>query len=381
MIKSWDSMLERIDNHYAPGMNRPALDTHSRIVFEPSEDWNYAHHPYLVRFNGRFFLCFSSGECNEDDVGQRVLFMGSDDFVTWDPAQVLAQPGERCGLIPSGVYAHEGTLICYYLKYEYAQEALKNGRRRMGSAGRSFHGTFYRTSRDGVHWSEEERLECFGGNMPVRRLRSGRLFSCGGQAQCYSDNPDGISGWHRVDVFEQGYGNSPEQARPDDDMPGLVSDTHVALCEGSFIQQDSGRMILYLRSATPYLWASMSDDEGEHWTLPQRTKFTDNRTKFFMDRLEDGRYYYVGTPDPFPPRTRHVLALSISPDGIDWTEHYLLADAQYKGRYPGIDKNGVYGYPCVLLEGTQMYIAFSINKEMIAVMHTDVSKIETTTTI
>ena len=88
-----------------------------------------------------------------------------------------------------------------------------------------------------------------------------------------------------------------------------------------------------------------------------------------MDRLPDGRYYYVGTPDPFPPRTRHVLALSLSEDGLDWTQHYLLADAQYKGRYPGIDKNGVYGYPCVLVEGQEMYLTFSINKEMIAVMH------------
>ena len=364
-------MLEGISNHYFLGMERPKLETELHLVFQPTEAWNYAHHPFLTRFRGRFFLCFSSGVCHEDDVGQRIMFTGSDDFVHWDEPQILAQPDnvENGVLIPSGFYVNGDELIVYYLKFSYRPEVLKQGRRQMGSAGRVWHGTWYKTSADGQSWSDESPLPCFGGNMPVRRLQSGRLFSCGGRYQCYSDEQDGIHGWRQVEVFPQGYGNRPEDVREEDDMPGLVSDTHVSLCEGSFIQQDSGRMWLYLRSATPWLWTCHSDDEGESWSLPEQTAFTDNRTKFFMDRLPDGRYYYVGTPDPFPPRTRHVLALSLSEDGLDWTQHYLLADAQYKGRYPGRDKNGVYGYPCVLVEGQEMYLTFSINKEMIAVMH------------
>ena len=371
-------MLSFITNHYTLGMERPKLAVDTHVAFLPTEEWNYAHHPYITRFKGRFFLCCSSGHNNEDDVGQRVVFMGSDDFVHWDEAQVLAVPTEpdNAVLIPSGFYNRGDSLICYYLKFIYAPEVLRpDGHRRMGSAGRTFLGTFYKITEDGRTWTEERRLPCFGGNMPVRTLPSGRLISCGGRNQAYTDNPDGIHGWHLTEVCPAGYGNKPEDVREDDDMPGLVSDTHVSLCEGSFIRQDSGRLWLYLRSATPWLWACYSDDEGETWSLPEQTSFTDNRTKFFMDRLPDGRYYYVGTPDPFPPRTRHVLALSFSDDGLDWTKHYLLADAQYKGRYPGIDKNGVYGYPCVMVEGNEMYIAVSVNKEMIAVMHTDLAKL------
>lgn len=367
-----------ITNHYHPEMLRPKLEVQTKIVFEPTDDWNYAHHPFITRFKGKLFLCFSSGKSNEDDVGQRVMYMMADDLDHWGEPQVLAAPDEAAHevLIPAGLYHCDGQLIVYYHKLAYSADVLTaDGHRRMGSKGRSFVGFYYKVTTDGIHWSEERPLEHFGGNMSVRSLKSGRLFSCGGRICAYSDCKDGVHGWKETVVCPLGYGNKPEDVRADDDMPGLVSDTHVSLCEASCIQQDSGRLWLYLRSATPFLWAAYSDDEGTTWSSPQKTDFTDNRTKFFMDRLPDGRYYYVGTPDPFPPRTRHVLALSLSNDGLDWTEHYLLADAQYKGRYPAIDKNGVYGYPSVLVESKGMYIAVSITKEMIAVMHTNLAGI------
>lgn len=370
-------MSLRISNHYSPGMVRPKLPASVHLVHEPDDGRSYHHHPFLIRFRGRFFLCFSSGTLHEDDVDQQVVYTASDDIVHWDEVRVLAAPAhpETELLIPQGVHVHEDTLVVYYLKLAYSPDVLRDGHRRMGSRGRSLCGFFCKTTTDGVNWSDEQPLDAFGGNMPVRRLKNGRLFSCGGQYQAWTDNPDGVHGWHRVQVFPDGWGNAPGQARDEDDLPGLVSDTHVSLCEGSCIQQDDGTLWLYLRSATPWLWACKSSDNGETWSLPEKTDFSDNRTKFFMDRLPDGRFFYVGTPDPFPPRTRHVLALSLSEDGLDWTEHYLLADAQYKGSYPGIDKNGVYGYPSVVVEDKMMYVAFSINKEMIAVLTADLSDI------
>ena len=82
-------MISRITNHYDPGMKRPKLDAVTRIVHEPTEEWNYHHHPFLTRFKGKFFLTFSSGTNHEDDVGQRVLFTSSDDFEHWAQPQVI----------------------------------------------------------------------------------------------------------------------------------------------------------------------------------------------------------------------------------------------------------------------------------------------------
>ena len=50
-------------------------------------------------------------------------------------------------------------------------------------------------------------------------------------------------------------------------------------------------------------------------------------------------------------------------------EYLLLENRQFKGRYPGLDKNGVYGYPTALVWSGTLYVTCSINKEMIAVMH------------
>ena len=132
---------------------------------------------------------------------------------------------------------------------------------------------------------------------------------------------------------------------------------------------------MLLRSGTPRLWASFSEDDGRTRSLPQPTDFTDNRTKFFLDQLPDGRYYHIGTPDPFPPRFRHVLALSLSRDGFSYDQHLLLADRQFKGRYPGLDKNGIYGYPTALAWNGKLYVTCSINKEMIAVMYISLDEI------
>ena len=198
-------------------------------------------------------------------------------------------------------------------------------------------------------------------------LKSGRLLYSGSFAHPYSDNPDGIHGWVVNPAYPPGYPNN--QAFEDGEgvftATGVVSNTKVGLCEGSFVQVEDGTIYMLYRSGTPYLWAAESHDDGETWTLPQPTLFTDNRTKFHLGQLPSGKYYYVGTPDPFPPRTRHVLALSLSDNGLDYNQHFLLDDTQYKGKYLGYDKNGIYGYPSTMIHNGYLYVAFSICKEQI----------------
>ncbi len=359
-----------ITNRYSASGERIRLDVPIRIVHQPDADWNYAHHPFLTWFKGRFYLFFSLGRNQEDDVGQRVMVTSSVDFEDWTPPRELARPlREEYGvLIPSGPWTDGERLNAYLLCFEYEKEALSGGRRRPGSAGRVRWGHRCLTTADGAHFCEVPGPEAFGGNMPVRRLRSGRLFSCGGRTCAWTDDPSGLKGWHGAEVFPEGWHSPEEQKEPHPLLPGEVGNCRVDLCEGSFVQMDDGRLLMLLRSGTPWLWAAESFDEGETWTLPQPTAFTDNRTKFFLDRLPDGRFYYIGTPDPFPPRVRQVLVLSLSGDGRTYDRHFLLSDRQFKGRYPGLDKNGIYGYPTALVREGEMYITCSINKEMIAVM-------------
>ena len=367
-----------IDNRYDPGEKRKKLESHLQIIHEPTPEWNYAHHPFLAFFQDRFIITYSLGVNQEDDVGQKVMITSSPDFVHWDTPRELAVPeGPRGVLIPSGPYAGEGRINQYLLQFSYQEQVLRNGRRQRGSAGREDWCFRVLTSEDGEHYTECGKLsrDQFGGNMPVRRLSNGRLFSCGGQHAGWTDDPEGLEGWTGTEIFPDAYPRmrSLEHAQPL--LPGEVGDFNLELCEGSFLEYDDGRLLMLLRSGTPHLWASVSEDRGETWSLPEPTAFTDNRTKFFLGRLPDGRYYHVGTPDPFPPRIRQVLALSISEDGKLFDQHYLIEDRQFKGRYPGLDKNGIYGYPTCLVRDGVLYVTCSINKEMICVMHVDLSEV------
>ena len=368
-------MLPSITDVYAPGEERKLLDAPIRILHEPTPAWNYAHHPFLAWFKGRFFLYFSLGRNKEDDVGQRMMVMSSPDFAHWTQAREIAAPQrpDTGVVIASGPFESGERMNAYALQFDYSPQVLTDGSRGPGSRGRENWRFRCLTTTDGERFTETEAPAAFGGNMPVRALRSGRLFSCGGRVSAWTDDPEGLSGWREAAVFPRGW-QSPEAEKEDHALlPGEVGNHSVDLCEGSFLELPDGELLMLLRSCTPWLWASRSRDGGETWTLPERTDFSDNRTKFFLGRLPDGRYYYIGTPDPFPPRTRHVLALYLSKDGMRFDTHYLLENRQFKGRYPGLDKNGVYGYPTALVRDGNLYVTFSINKEMIAVTSVSLS--------
>ena len=60
-----------------------------------------------------------------------------------------------------------------------------------------------------------------------------------------------------------------------------------------------------------------------------------------------------------------MLVLSLSDDGLDYRQQLIVDDTQYKQVYPGLDKNGIYGYPACIVRDGVMYIVTSICKEKI----------------
>jgi hypothetical protein len=369
-----EGIYKFITNNYDPGKKRPKICCEKRVIFEPYEGGEYSHHPRIIEFKGKIYVMFSVGHINEDDVGQHVQYCITEDFNEWTAPQVLVAPwpGEKRPMVlsPGGWYTDGETLVAYFAILEYTEDWIVDGHRKPGSKGRVHHGIKCITSKDGLHWGKPIDIgQGFGCNHQPTRLKSGRLLFSGAENHAYTDNNDGVHDWKYVRCFPQGYPGRGEADNGEgvDTMSGLVGQT-VGLCEGSFVQIDSGTIYMFLRSGTDYLWASESRDDGETWSLPKPTLFTDNRTKFHLGRLPGGKYYYVGTPDPFPPRTRHVLALSLSDDGLNYTQHFILADEQYKGKYVGLDKNGVYGYPSTMVLNGYFYVTVSICKETIIVL-------------
>jgi len=367
-------MKYNITNNYNIGAKRPKLWCEVKTLFLPNEQWNYAHHPCIAHFKGKLYVAYSNGHCWEDDCGQRIMLSIAEEFDEWSAPQILldSQPGDPCEavLIPQALYAAKEHLVLYFLSFEYTEESIRDGHRRPGGVSRKNWKMNYMVTEDGEHWSEPVAFDFHGGNHTPMKLKSGRLLSGGSTTFSYSDEDDGIHGWKSSGIDEKysehkqpggvsgggGFKVNNDNSRP------------AGLCESSFIQTDDGVIHMLMRSGTDYLWCSDSFDDGETWGEPYRTKFTDNRTKFQFSRLPNGTFYYLGTPDPFPPRTRHVLVLSLSDDGLDYRRHFILRDDQYKGMYIGLDKNGIYGYPTSIVHDGYLYVAYSICKESIQVL-------------
>ncbi len=350
-------------------------------LYRPETAWCYSHHAAITHFNGRFFAIWSNGRQDEDAPGQRVLLSTSADFRTWTaPAPLLdAQPGRWGELVltAAGFHQHAGRLVAYVGQYEYRPEFLENGRRRMDGNGHA--GTTLRamTTADGVTWDAPRDLGLpMIPNHAPQRLASGRLVISGGISFPYTDDPAGLSGWQMTGLCP------PELAAEiADDSEGIYQlrsrlNWPVALCEGSFYQTDDGVLHMLLRSETEHLYVSESQDDGATWSAPRESGFSDNATKFHFGRLPDGRFYYVGCPDPAPRYQRSPLVLSLSADGERFDRHFILADTPYPQRADGMHKVGEYGYPVTLIHENALHVIVSRRKEAVEVLRVPLAALE-----
>lgn len=329
------------------------------LVWEPGEAWTYAHHPHLVHFAGRFLAIWSNGRRDEDAAGQRVLYSTSPDGLAWSPARVLAEPGRATDgreavLTAAGLHHHDGLLVAYVASYGE------------GCTGTTL---LALTTRDGETWSAPRDL-----GLPVcpnhgpQPTRSGRLIIAGNTAFPWTDDPHGLDGWRMAGIHPPG--------RPDfhDDPASFwrVREWQgwpVALCEGAFLQTPDGVLHMLLRScgqgARGRLWTSTSSDDGVSWSAPAESGCSDCDSKFHLGRLPDGRFWYVGSPDPRPGRGRAALVLSLSRDGGTFDVHHLLADEHRPMLAEGRYKGGEYAYPHAIIHDGSLHVIVSRQKEAI----------------
>jgi hypothetical protein len=357
-------------------------------IYRPISDWTYSHHPHLAFFEGRYHAIWSNGRRDEDAPGQRVLLSTSPDFQTWTaPVPLfdsLRGKHSEVVLTAAGFHQHGGRLVAYAGGYEYRPECLDNGQRRPGDTGHMDTSLLAMTTADGVRWDGpvDLRLPVVPNHGP-QRTATGRLIISGNISFPFTDDPSGLSGWRMTGLYP------PAMAS------GIIDDSEsfwkvqaamgwpVGLCEGSFYQTDDGVLHMLLRTNTACLWVTNSDDDGATWSAPRATPFTDNATKFHVGQLPDGRFYYVGCPDPEPLWQRSPLVLSLSGDGVRFDRHFILADAStpYEQNTPGLHKGGDYGYPHTLVRGGVLHVVVSRKKEAIEVLRVPLSSLDKKTAL
>jgi hypothetical protein len=209
-------------------------------------------------------------------------------------------------------------------------------------------------------------------NHGPQAIRSGRLIISGNISFPYTDDPSGLAGWKMTGIYPT------EMAATIFDDSQSFWDVQArqgwpaGLCEGSFYQTDDGVLHMLLRTTGPghagKNWQTESHDDGATWQKPVESDFTDNNTKFHFGRLPDGRFYYVGSPDPLPKGARLPLVLSLSKDGVRFDQHFILADEPYQMQREGQHKGGTYGYPHTLVHAGYLYAIYSLRKEAVQVL-------------
>ncbi len=347
---------------FDPAAPRTMLPTERQVIWQPGAGWTYAHHAHLTYFAGRLIAIWSNGRRDEDAPGQRVMISSSADSTTWSPAVPLLDvlcddAGCELVLTAGGLHHHAGHLVAYVGSY---------------ADGVVDPHLFALTSSDGVTWSAVRDL-----HLPVipnhgpQRLQSGRLVIAGNISFPFTDDPYGLSGWTMSGIYPAG------RAGIHDD-PGIFwrvrewQDWPVALCEAAVLQTDDGTVHALLRSTghgfMGRLWSTASRDNGATWSAPRESGFSDCDTKFHLGRLPDGRFYYVGCPDPREQHVRSTLVLSLSRDGAVFDQHAIIADEPWIMTTPGRSKHGDYGYPHTVIHDHHLYVIISRQKEAIEVI-------------
>lgn len=343
-----------------------------------SWDAAYSHHPQVAAIGDRLWATWSLGHLHEDGPGQTMVYATSDDLGhTWTAARTLvpAAPGEHgptC-ITSGGLHVGQDSIAAYASSYEITPAAMAlfmesglNGWHQPGlkTVHRVYTGVH--VSQDGgATWSETDgKLPGFIPNLNPVRLESGRLFMTGHLRHAWTDDPAGLSGWEIVGLpglpdgfFERAGGFCP--------VTGQLAE--LGICEGAVYEIPGQPLRMMLRSNRARLAVAESRDDGETWSEPQLTDFTDCGSKMQFGRLPDGRYFALSCPDPNVPTSclrRTPLVLAVSRDGNVFDRHFLLGDEPDAPlRYPGAYKHGRYGYPYCQVVSDHLVVINSVGKE------------------
>lgn len=349
-----------IKNNYATEKGITHLHIERRMIYQPDTVWLYNHHASITHFKNKFVAIWSDGIKDEDKPGQRVNYATSKDFYHWSKPAVLATPGVYKDdtlniLTAAGFHQFNNTLVAYFGEY---------------SPHRTNTHLWAKISTDGNRWSNAINMHVpVNPNHGPEKIANGRLIISGNFTFPYTDDYRGLSGWTMASFYAD---SLYKQDNPAAFYAPAEKNNLPPLCEGSFFQTDDGIIHMLLRVTGKgwkgRLWLTESKDNGEHWSFPIETKFTDNDSKFHFGRLPDKRFYYVGIPDTMHHYARTPLVLSLSKDGKLFNKNYIIADQPYTLKKEGLYKGGQYGYPNTIIYGGYMYVIISRVKEAIEVI-------------
>ena len=342
-----------------------AEGTETFTIFHPAEGDNHNNNgAVLTDFKGTLFCMWQTSKKDEDAEDTYVAYSESHDGGrTWKKPMLLASvTGGYC--TSGGWLATNDSLVAYINIWD-----KKRGKKQRGEA-------YCMTTADGETWSKIRPVMMLNGKpmnaiieQDLHVLPSGRIvgaahFMPNLVASCiYSDSPLGINGWVKGHLSES-------------EKPSFATSNAI---EPSLFRQKDGTLVMVFRDQNSSFrkLASVSHDEGEHWTKPALTVFPDSRSKQSAGNLPDGTAYFVSNPVGYKQRV--PLVLSLSRDTRHFNRAFVLRRGgsqlpprRYEGRYKTIG----YSYPKTIISGAFIMTSYSTNKEDIEITRVPLSSLK-----
>ena len=363
------TVLSNVDYHH--GQLAPAVGVHNIQVFRANREhpeladdsgWTYNHAPMLAYWNHTFYLEYLSDKVGESVPPGQTLLLTSKDGVQWSRKPVVLFPPYR---IPDGTIkeGHPGV----------AKDLFAVMHQRMGfyvsSAHRLLALGFYGICLD----PHDDPNDGKGIGRVVREIHADGSF---GPIYFIHYNP----AWNTGNTSFPFYTSSKDK--------GFVKDCNELMATPLMMMQwveetDRNDPLIPLhkdyKAFSFYhlpdghvvgLWKNgltgISKDEGRTWSRVERAPHVvTSNAKIWGQRTSDGKYVTIYNPSEF----RWPLAVSVSADGLDYTNLLLVQGEISPARYGGNYKNYGPQYTRGIEEGNGMppdgniWITYSMNKE------------------
>ncbi|MFD5224265.1 exo-alpha-sialidase [Microbacterium sp. NPDC058342] len=327
-------------------------DARRAIVYYGNEfHGSYNHHNQIAKFRGRYYYAWSNGFRNEEDAGQKVLIADSDDALNWsDPRIVLdVEEGSQWANNCVAMHATDDFLYVVIMSEETEHDETVTGMRRIRPDNAYM--DVYRSA-DGISFEK-----AFSYGSTIKWIFEAPRLTAEGRLLCVCTTMDGVPAillWPGDDILAE-----PEFIRVE--PPQGASFPYG---ESTWYQLDDGRIVVFWRDegASCYAYVNFSEDGGRTWTQPMITDIPDSMSRLYAGRLTDGRYYLVNNAIP-TLLDRMPLTLMLSDDGLTFDKVYMINDSPVEMRRKGLLKINGHQYPCCLVDGDKLIVAYDANKE------------------
>jgi hypothetical protein len=369
-VRYTGSTLSVVDAH--DGRLEPAVGVHSQQIMRANREhpdmadgvgWTYNHAPMMAYWNQVFFVEYLSNPVGEHVPPAQTLLVRSDDQgKTWSKPMVLFPPYKvpdgtmKEGLphVANDLYAVMHQRVGFYLSSTNRLFAL------------GYYGLVLAPKDDpndgnGIGRVIRE-IKADGSFGPIYFLRYNHAYNARNTGYPFyrqSKDKGLIKACEEILANPLYMMQMVEESDRNDPLIPLKKNYKAF----SYYHLPDGKVVGLWKHAL----TSISADGGRSWSEPvERAKgFVNSNAKIWGQRTADGRYVTVYNPSEF----RWPLALSVSEDGLNYTNLLLVHGEITPLRYGGAYKSYGPQYVRGILEGNgtppdgQLWLTYSVNKE------------------